>query len=215
MARNYFKPKTFSEIEKLPERELRSYYTSVRDIFRKQIQRLKKTNPKKAEIYSEEKFYPKLSTRRTNPPEYLKNASAEVFHRDLIRLAQTLTDLIPRRDPSGKMIVSELGYNLPSKEYERERQKLINEKIVKSLKESGFEHIPKSQLKKFGRFMEEMHGKYGKKLPDSDTMAEFFNNLTYSTKKRRMSFILKIWEEYKDNGYVPTEKHQNQDLFST
>ena len=128
LARNYFKPKTFSEIEKMPERELRSYYTSVRDIFRKQILRLKKTNPKKAKMYPEEKFYPKLSERRTNPPEYLKGANAEVFHRDLIRLAQTLTDLIPRRDPSGKMIVSELGYNLPSKEYERERQKLINEK---------------------------------------------------------------------------------------
>lgn len=213
MARNYFKPKTFSEIEKLPERELRSYYTSVRDIFRKQIQRLAKTNPKKAEIYSEEKFYPKLSSRRTNPPEYLKGASAEVFRRDLIRLAQTLTDLIPRRDPSGKMIVSELGYNLPSKEYERERQKLINEKIVKSLKESGFEHIPKSQLKKFGRFMDQMRKQYGKKIPDSDTMVEFFNNLSYATKRKSLKTIVNLWEEYKNNGYQPT--YGSQDLFST
>lgn len=213
MARNYFKPKSFSEIEKLPERELRSYYTNVRDIFRKQIQRLKKTNPQKAEIYSEEKFYPKLSDRRTNPPEYLKGASAEVFHRDLIRLAQTLTDLIPRRDPSGKMIVSELGYNLPSKEYERERKKLINEKIVKSLKESGFEHIPKSQLKKFGRFMDAMRKQYGKKIPDSDTMAEFFNNLTYSTKKKSLKTIVDLWEEYKNNGYQ--QPNGSEDLFST
>lgn len=213
MARNYFKPKSFSEIEKLSERELRSYYTSIRDIFRKQIQRLKKTNPRKAEIYSEEKFYPKLTERRRNPPEYLKGASAEVFHRDLIRLAQTLTDLIPRRDQSGKMIVSELGYNLPSKEYERERQKLINEKIVKSLKESGFEHIPKSQLKKFGRFMDAMRKQYGKKIPDSDTMAEFFNNLTYSTKKKSLKTIVDLWEEYKNNGYQ--QPNGGEDLFST
>lgn len=213
MARNYFKTKSFSEIEKLPERELRSYYTRVRDIFRKQIKRLAKTNPKKAEIYTEEKFYPKLSSRRTNPPEYLKGADAEVFHRDLIRLAQTLTDLIPRRDQSGKMIVSELGYNLPSKEYERERQKLINEKIVKSLKESGFEHIPKSQLKKFGRFMEAMRKQYGKKIPDSDTMAEFFNNLTYSTKKKSLKTIVDLWEEYKNNGYQ--QPNGSEDLFST
>lgn len=213
MARNYFKPKTFSEIEKMPERELRSYYTSVRDIFRKQIIRLKKTNPQKAEMYSEEKYYPTLSSRRTNPPNYLKGASAEVFHRDLIRLAQTLTDLIPRRDTSGKMIVSELGYSLPSKEYERERQKLINKKIVKSLKESGYEHIPQSQLKKFGRFMDQMRKQYGKKIPDSDTMAEFFNNLTYATKRKSLNTIVSLWEEYKNNGYQPT--YGSQDLFST
>lgn len=213
MARNYFKPKTFSEIEKMPERELRSYYTSVRDIFRKQIQRLKKTNPKRAEIYTEEKFYPKLSTRRTNPPEYLKGASVEVFHRDLIRLAQTLTNLIPRRDTSGKIVVSELGYSIPSRAYELAREKSINKKIVESLKKSGYEHISQSQLKKFGQFMDAMRDKYGKKLPNSETMAEFFDSLKYNTKRKSTEDLVKLWEDFEENGYEPD--NGNQDLFAT
>lgn len=87
----------------------------------------------------------------------------------------------------------------------RQRQAAANEAILETLHESGYEHISKSTLKSFGRFMDAMREQYGKKLPNSIEMAEFFNDLKYRTKKKSTSFIVELWNDYVAGGYDETD----------
>lgn len=219
MANRKYVPKSFSEIEKMSDRELQHYYVTVRDVFRKQVMRFAKVNPQKASYYQLEgvpepgkRYYPTLSERKVNPPRYLIGQSEDVYKRDLVRMAQELTELTPRKGSSGYFETSR-GLYIPSIQYQRQKTKERDNAVVEALHNAGYLHISMSTLKNFGAFMDAMREQYGKKLPDSILIAEFFDSLKYNTKKKATADLISLWEEFKNNGYKPTDENYN--LFST
>ena len=211
MARNYLRRYSYSELEHLSSKELRSYYSNLRDIFQKQIKRYAVKYPEQAAKYQKGGFlyYPTIAERKKLP--YLKNQSEEVQRRDLIRASKELSQLTLQRQ-NGK-ILTDVLYNVPSVAFRKAKAKERDSAIVNTLHEHGYEHISKSTLKNFGKFMDEMRSQYGKKLPNSTLMAEFFDNLKYNTKRKSTSFVVELWEDYKNNGYQPS--YGSEDLFAT
>ena len=215
--REFLKRKSFSEVEKLSYKEARKYYTSLRDIFHKQIKRLEKVYPEKARPYLKGglEYMPTLGEHPSL--KYLKGSNKEVLHRDLIMRIKLLTELT-RRDNLGDLG----GYEKPSilgiRAINKSKEKrllfaLRDAKTIKTLNEHGYSHITKSTLKNFGRFMDQMRQQYGKRLPNSEEMAEFFDSLKYNTKRKSTSFLVQLWEDYKNNDYEPD--NGNVDLFAT
>lgn len=206
MARRFTERKSFSEIEKMDIRELRKEYTTLRDIFKKRVERLYNAGDPRAAAYmpgGESEFY-KLSERPQKRP-YLQNP--EVDQRAALAYeVKLLTDLIGGRD---RGLPAEGSFSVTGKKREKVN---VDNKILKTLHESGYEHITKSTLKKFGRFMDAMRQQYGRKLPNSAEMAEFFESLKYNTKRRSTQFIVDLWEDFKRNGYKPD--YGNVDLFA-
>ena len=215
MGSRKYVPKTFSEIEKLSEKELRKYYTTVRDVFQKQIKRYAQSSPEKAKIYQQGgyRYFRTLTELKTNPPKYLIGQSPEVLRRDLVRMAQELTELTPRRDVKTGYFETSAGLFIPSIQYQRQRKREQQEALVEALQNAGYEHISKSTLKNFGNFMDAMREQYGKKLPNSIIIAEFFDSLKYNTKRKATSDLLSLWEDFKRNGYKPDSG--NVSLFAT
>ncbi len=207
MARNYLKRIGYYNIEKLSEKELRKYYRGLQSIFAKQIKRYSKVNPKGAKVYQKGgiSYFPTLT-------ELKEKSSGDELVRELIKRSQALEELTINRKKSGKIETDTL-YNIPSIEFKRAKVADTNKRIIKTLHESGYKHISKSTLKNFGNFMDEMRKQYGKKLPDSLIIAEFFDSLKYNTKKKGTNFLMELWDEFKDNGYKPTMGTQN--LFSS
>lgn len=212
MAKKYLQRLSYTEIEKASTKKLQSYYSDLRDIFQKQIKRLYKRSPEKAEPYMSggPMYFGKLSERKTLP--YLKGQSADVLRRDLERATKELSELIIQRDASGR-IITDTGYNIPSIAFQKAKISERDKKTLESLHAAGYEHISRSTLKNFGRFMDAMRTQYGKKLPNSDIIAEFFDSLKYNTKRKATSDLVSLWEEFKNNGYQPD--NGNMDLFST
>lgn len=214
MANRKYVPKSFSEIEKMSDRELQHYYVTVRDVFKKQVTRFAKTNPQRTEIYMPGgmRYYPSLGERKINPPKYLVGQSAEVYKRDLVRMAQELTELTPRKGSSGYFETSG-GLYIPSIQYQRQKRKEAQSAMVEALHNAGYEHISASTVKNFGKFMDQMREQYGKKLPNSTIVAEFFDNLKYNTKKKATTDLINLWRDYERNGYKPTD--ESYSLFAT
>ena len=212
MARNYLKRLSFSEIEKASTRELRSYYSNLRDIFQKQIKRLSVHSPDYAEKYQRggPLYFGTIAERKKLP--YLKGQSADVLRRDLERATKELSQLTIQRSKTGS-ILTNTGYNVPSIAFRRAKAKERDTAVVAALHDAGYEHISRSTLKNFGKFMDAMRSQYGKKLPNSELMAEFFDNLKYNTKRKATADLIALWEDYQNNGYEPD--NGNEDLFST
>lgn len=181
------------------EKELRKEYTRLRDIFQKRVKRASSAGYKQAQPYLKGNFayVPTLKERKDLP--YLKGASPEVLLRDLQFRVKELTRLV------GEKVVSISGYR--KKISERDKA------VLTALRNAGYEHITKSTLGKFGNFMDAMRDKYGKKLPNSEEMVEFFDNLKYNTKRKSTEDLVKLWEDFEKNGYEPD--NGNQDLFAT
>ena len=212
MARKFLQRLSYSQIEKASTKELRSYYSDLRDIFKKQITRLSQKSPEQARKYQPggPLYFGTLAERKQLP--YLRGQSSEVLRRDLERATKELSELIIQRDISGK-IITDTGYNVPSIAFRKAQARERNEAMITALHSAGYEHISKSTLKNFGRFMDQMRLQYGRKLPNSTLMVEFFDSLKYNTKRKSVSFIAELWEDYKNNGYEPD--NGNEDLFST
>ena len=212
MARKFLQRLSYSEIEKASTKELRAYYSDLRDIFKKQITRLAQKFPSEAKNYQPggPLYFGTLAERKQL--KYLQGQSPEVLRRDLERATKELSELIIQRDKLGK-IKTDTGYNVPSIAFRKAQAKERNEAMIKALHSAGYEHISRSTLKNFGRFMDQMRIQYGKKLPNSELMAEFFDSLKYNTKKRATSELVQLWEEFQKNGYEPNDG--NEDLFST
>lgn len=208
MARNYLQKIGYYGIEKLTDKELRKYYSSLRDIFQKQVKRLEKVNPKKAKPY----IPGGISYFGTIAEQKEKASTAEELRKQLIKSAQALEGLTISRTKTGK-IITDTAYSVPSLAFKKAKISDTNKAILKALKSHGWEHISASSLKNFGRFMDSMRKQYGKKLPDSIIIAEFFDSLKYDTKHKSTDFLMKLWEEFKNNGYNPTD--ETVDLFAT
>lgn len=208
MARRYLEKIGSEAIAELGSKELRSYYTRLRDIFQKQIGRLEIKYPEQARPFRKGgvAYFGKLSEMQaqyTNPEE---------FARALVRQAQELEKLTITRTSKGRIETDTL-YKVPSLEYRRAKERVKQDAMIEALHNAGYEHISRSTVKQFGRFMDEMRKQYGKRLPDSIIMAEFFDSLKYNTKRKGTNVIVELWEEYKNNGYKPSNRIQ--DLFST
>ena len=206
MARRFTERKSFSEIEKMSISELRKEYTTLRDIFQKRVKRLYKAGDPRASAYmpgGELEIY-KLSERPQKRP-YLQNP--EVDQRAALAYeVKLLTDLIGGRE---RGLPSAGTFSLTGFARQRRERDLG---IVSALHEAGYEHISKTTLRGFGRFMDKMREKYGKKLPNSEEMAEFFDSLKYNTKRRSTQFIVDLWEDFERNGYKPD--YGSVDLFA-
>ena len=181
------------------EKELRKEYTRLRDIFQKRVKRAVKAGYKEANPYLKGNFayVPTLKERKDLP--YLKGASPEVLLRDLQFRVNELTRLVKENVASIRARRIELS--------ERDTA------VLKALTNAGYKHITRSTLIKFGKFMDVMRIQYGKKLPNSETMVEFFDKLKYNTKRKSTLALVELWEDYKKNGYEPDDG--NQDLFAT
>lgn len=199
-------PKTlsFPQIENLSPAETRKEYTRLRDIFQKRVKRLAEAGyTQKAAPYQPGGYYffPKqkdLMNRAGVKP--LTEAQRTGMLKTLIK---DLTNLI---GPSAKESpVSIKGI--------REKKRRENAAVLTSLQSAGYDRISQSTLKNFGRFMDEMRKMYGKKNPNSEEQAEFFNSLKYRTKRKETRTIVDLWREYERNGFKPD--YGSQDLFAT
>lgn len=208
MARNYLPRVGYYGIENLGEKELRKYYSNLRDIFQKQIKRFSAQFPEKARPFTSggASYFGTIKELRNEFKDQ------ESFIRAITKKTQALEGLTISRTKTGK-IVTDTFYNVPSLGFRSAKISARDRTILDTLHESGFEHISKSTLKNFGNFMDEMRKQYGKRLPDSLIIAEFFDSLKYNTKKKGTSFLMELWNEFKDNGYKPVRG--TQDLFSS
>lgn len=207
MKRSFTTRKSFSEIEKLSVKELRREYTTLRDIFQKRIKRLEQAGSERAKPYLSGAwaYIPTLAERAKIPG--LRNLTEDQKRGDLIFAVKELTNLVGRseRNLPASGVLSITG--LRRQRSERETG------VLNALHEAGYERISKSTLRNFGRFMDAMREQYGKKLPNSEEMAEFFDSLKYNTKRRSTQFIVDLWREYERNGYQ--SDYGSQDLFAT
>ena len=128
-------------------------------------------------------------------------------------MAQELTELTPRKNTRTGYFETSSGLFIPSVSYQRQVRKERDEAMVNALHNAGYEHIQKSTLKNFGRFMDAMREKYGKKLKQSIIIAEFFDNLKYNVKKKATADLVSLWQEFEENGYKPDSDNVN--LFAT
>lgn len=181
------------------EKALRREYTRLRDIFQKRIKRGAEHGLKSSQLYLKGQYgyIPTLKEREQIP--YLKGQNSEVMKRDLQFRVKELERLVSEG----------VGSISRSLRLTRERDKTV----LTALSNAGYEHITKSTLKNFGKFMDAMREQYGKKLPNSEEMAEFFDSLKYNTKRKSTAFLVNLWEEYQKNGMEPD--YGSQDLFST
>ena len=212
MARKFLQRLSYSQIEKASTKELRSYYSDLRDIFKKQITRLAQKFPEQARKYQPggPLYFGTIAERKQL--KYLQGQSPEVLRRDLERATKELSELIIQRDKSGE-IKTDTGYNIPSIAFKKAQAKERNDAMINALHSAGYEHISKSTLKNFGRFMDRMRQQYGKKLPNSTLVVEFFDSLKYNTKRKATQDLVNLWQEFEKNGYEPNDG--NEDLFST
>lgn len=172
-------------------------YMRLREMFLKRAKRAEQAGVKEASIYLKGgyAYLPSLSEIKKLP--YLQGENKEVMQRDLKRRLEIVSDLLT----SGTV----------SLEARRAKQRERDEAVVKALKQSGYEHISRTNLKKFGQFMDAMRERYGKRLPNSDIMAEFFDNLKYNAKRKSLDYILEIWGDFEENGFEADPG--NYDLF--
>lgn len=206
MARKFTQRLSFDELGQLSFAALRKEYTKMRDIFQKRIKRLSAAGSSRAEPYlpGSYNYFPTL--KEFSKIRGLQGADEETMRRALLVEAQDLTNLIGTRTARGT--ISEDALALSSL---KRKQKTVKNRTLQVLHNAGYEHIAATTLKAFGRFMDRMRAMYGRKLPNSEEMAEFFDNLKYNTKRRSTQFIVDLWREFEKNGYQSDDG--NQDLF--
>ena len=206
MARNFSRRMSYNELGKLSYPELRKEYTKLRDIFSKRVKRLAATGSQKVTPYQEGgySFFPKLVDFAES--RGVVGKGVEIQKAALLRDVEDLTNLLGQR--AGDYKITEYSFGL---EGMRKKRKGQNAKILESLHDAGYEHISKTTLSSFGRFMDEMRRMYGKKNPNSEEQAEFFDSLKYNIKRRSTQYIVDMWREFERNGYELN--NGNIDLF--
>lgn len=183
----------------MDNKEMRKEYTKLRDIFQKRVKRAAAQGYRQALPYLKGNYayIPTLKEQAQLP--YLKNVGPEVKNRDLeFRLNEL------------RRLVSE-GVSSIRRQVQLSRER--DTAVIQALRNAGYEHITQSTLKSFGRFMDQMREQYGKRLPNSEEMAEFFDSLKYNTKRKSTPYLVQLWEDYKNNDYEPD--NGNVDLFAT
>ena len=206
MARKFTQRKSFSELARLSYPELRKEYTTLRDIFQKRIGRLAKAGSVKAQPYITGGYAAFPTLKQLAKARGMQDQN--ILQAALLREVESLTNLLGQRTRTNAIeprTLSLIGL--------RKQKKLQNTKILESLHEAGYENISQSTLKNFGNFMDRMREQYGRKLPNSEEMVEFFDSLKYNTKRRSTDFIVNLWQEFESNGYEPN--YGNQSLFSS
>ena len=207
MARKFTQRKNFTTINAMTESQLRKEFTTMRDIFQKRVKRLAASGSKKAEPFMPGGYREIPTLQQMFGSAYARGLTPEQRVEMLRTEVKDLANLLGTRE-QGRIVGTEFSlFALMSK------RKAYDEQIVNSLHNAGYEHISKSTLKNFGKFMDAMRAQYGKKLPNSEEMAEFFDSLKYNTKKRSTQFIVDLWTEFEKNGYEPS--YGSQDFFAT
>lgn len=192
---------SYSDIEALGESQLRKTYRDYQRIFSKRVERLAAAGygnlvrPYRKGGFN---YIPSISKRKTT------GMTKEEKIRDLRMGVKELVTLLTGGDSAS------VGLSISAiKKTKRENDARIRD----AFKASGFKHVSRSMVKKFGRFMDAMRAEYGKKLPNSDMMVAFFDSLKYETKRMSLDKIVDLWHKYEANGYAPSE--DNIDLFRT
>ena len=180
-------------------RELRKEYTKYRDIFQKRVKRSSAAGYKQAKPYlkGEYAYQPTLKEMQNLP--YIKKYGKDVQYRDLQMRVKELK----------RLVTEGVASIFRQRAIVRER----DQAVLGALSKAGYSHITRSTLVSFGRFMDRMRDQYGKKLPNSEEMVEFFDSLKYNTKRKSTEFLVQLWEDYQKNGYEPD--NGSQDLFAT
>lgn len=194
---------TFSDIDKMSYAEVRATYSNLRSIFNKRVKRAVKYGISAAGEYSEGGafFFPKLKQRFISKGE--RGLSQDDQKLALQYNIKELVNLLKGGYAAEPISITQV----------KQRERELMSKMIGKLHYAGYEHIQKSTLKNFGHFMDAMRKQYGLRLPQSETMAEFFESLKYDTKRRSTQFIVDLWREFEANGYQPDDG--NQDLFAT
>lgn len=194
---------TFASIDKMSYAELRSTYSNLRTIFNKRVNRAVAAGLGAARAYSVGgvREFPKLVNRFAARGE--QGLAVEDRARALGYDIKELVNLLQGGYSSAPISITQV----------RERAKSRDQQIISSLHDAGYEHIQKTTLRQFGRFMDAMREQYGRKLPNSEEMAEFFDSLKYNTKRRSTQYIVDLWREFERNGYQ--SDNGNTDLFAT
>lgn len=196
---------SFRDLESMSFSELKKEFTALRDIFQKRVKRMAGAGIKKAEPYiNGPAAIPTLSGLKEKP--YIRNADPSVFQAAVLRETENLVNLL------GPGIgVTETGsFSISGLRKARTHEESF---VAKSLQKAGYGHISKSTIRNFGRFMDAMREEYGKKNPQSEEQAEFFESLKYNAKRKATKSLMDAWKEFAKNGYKPNES--NADLFRT
>lgn len=184
--------------------ELRKAYTQMRDIWQKRKKRLEARNAEEVQDYLEGGYKEILRLDQLAARPGIAQGGPEVLHGAILAEAKNLVNLLGERK-DGKIQPGVLSLSgLES------RHKANEQAILETLHAKGKEHISKSQLKKFGRFMDAMRAQYGKKNPGSEAEARWFDSLKYSAKRIRLSELQEMYERYVDNDYqAPAADREN------
>lgn len=175
--------------------ELRKAYTQMRDIWQKRLGRLQARNAPEVQDYLPGGYKEVLRLSQLAERPGIANEGPEVLHGAILAEAKNLVNLLGERK-DGKIQPGVLSLQGIASQ---ERTNV--DAILETLHVKGKEHISRSQLKKFGRFMNAMRAQYGKKNPGSEAEARWFDSLKYSAKRIRLSELQEMYERYVDNDY--------------
>lgn len=149
-----------TNISGLSMSELRSAYTTYRDVIEKRVKRL-------AEGSASQKAYAE---------PFLKGGSKQ-----LLTLQQI--DKFRRVGWTEEQLKREMEMRVKELQILEQKERLsirgwekIEQRTIQSLHSAGFENINKSNIAQFGSFMERMRNAFGNKIFPSDEVAELFND---------------------------------------
>lgn len=184
--------------------DLRKAYTQMRDIWQKRLSRLQARNALEVQDYLPGGYKEVLRLSQLAERPGIANEGPEVLHGAILAEAKNLVNLLGERQdqkiPAGVLSVQGLAA----------QRKVNTQAILETLHAKGKEHISRTQLRKFGRFMDAMRAQYGKKNPGSEAEARWFDSLKYSAKRVRLSELKEMYDRYVDNDYqVPVGDQEN------
>lgn len=184
--------------------DLRKAYTQMRDIWQKRLGRMKARNVEEARDYLEGGYKEILRLDQLAARPGIAQEGPEVLHGAILAEAKNLVNLLGERK-DGKIAPGVLSLSGLEAMHKTNEQA-----ILETLHAKGKAHISKTQLRKFGRFMEAMRKQYGKKNPGSEAEAKWFDGLKYSAKRIRLSELEEMYQRYVDNDYqAPASDQEN------
>ena len=190
--------KTRVEIARMDYGQVKKEYTRLRDIFRKRVERASKKGLKEAEKY---RLGGALEFGYISQETF--GQTADQARRTLIRAITELNRLI--FGGQGQM-----AFGLGSKG----RKKRSDSTEIADVFQRHGHNIAKSVVKNLTGLLELLRQEYGKKLPGSMEVVEWFEGLKYKYKRASPAKLKQLWEDFVSNGYQEPE-NGNYDLFTT
>ena len=193
--RTYSKRPSFKQLESMSTADLRKAYTQMRDIWQKRLGRMQAKNVSEVQDYLPGGYKEVLKLSQLEARPGIAKGGPDVLRGAILMEAKNLVNLLGDRQDQ------QIQVGILSLQGLAAQRKVNTQAILETLHSKGKEHISRSQLRKFGRFMDAMREQFGKKNPGSEAEARWFDSLKYSAKRIRLSELKEMYERYVDNNY--------------